>query len=186
MKEIAKRLIDVGVIRLKTDRSTPEASEEKCLFKSNFHKAYNDFGTSTCIESALESLVEELCKTFVFNDDFAIVCTSITVAGWGYCVAQNRSQTKFSYVLNSVKKLTFSGYSPRKRDKVVVLTDCVMSDYSVCNMVTAMRREGIIVIGVVAIVCAGNKKMKNIFSAAHIRVMTATDLDELRNVAKQR
>lgn len=179
MEKLAKRLIDVGVVRLETD-----VSEEKLLLKSDFNRAYSDSGTSNCIEEALENAVEKISKKFVSKNDVVIACAAIDVVGWGYCVAVNRSQTKFTYVLDYAKSLKFSSYYPNECDHVILLTDCVMSGYKISSIVTAMRRKGILVIGIVTVFCSGYKKMKNVFHASDIQFHALTDIDELQRVAQ--
>lgn len=179
MKKLAKRLIAVGVARLETD-----VSEEKVLLKSDFSRAYSDLVTSNCIAEALANAVEKISKKFVSNNDFVIACAAINVAGWGYCVATNRIQTKFTYVLDYAESLKFSGYYPKECDKVILLTDCVMSGHKISSIVAAMRCKGMSVIGVVTVFCFRYKKTKSVFRASNIQFQTLTDIDELQKVAQ--
>lgn len=182
MKELAEKLLESKTVEYHPNRTCSSLSEG--ALSCYLERAYGDAEMSYRIVSALENLVKKMCDEYGTSICPVIVSASVRACGWGFGVAHERLRLPFAYALKTKEGFRFEGARVSGYSRVIVVVDFVCNGYTVLNIVDAVRATGAIVVGVVAIVGSGTQTMYKVFDAAHVLFKSATDFQELKEIAK--
>lgn len=180
MKEIAKALLDIEAVSLRPEQPYIWASgiESPIYCDNRILMAYPD--KRSLVAGAFQSLIQ---NEFLEVEAIAGTATAgIPHAAW----VSDNMKLPMLYVRSKAKGHGKSNQVEGRKveqQKVVVIEDLISTGGSSVEAVKALKNEGFIVLGVVAIFTYGFQKSIDTFKQAGIDFFTLTNFQELCEVA---
>lgn len=183
MKEIAKKLLAIGAVKLSPKEPFTWASGWKSPIYCDNRKALSDVDTRDDIVEGLT----DICDS-AFDETDVIVGVATGAIAWGALVA-DMYELPFAYVRSKAKDHGLGNQIEgvvNPGDKVIVIEDLISTGGSSLAAVEALRAAGAEVVGMVAIFTYGFEKARKAFADANCPLYTLTDYNELLKVAEKK
>lgn len=180
MKKLAKKLLEIGAVKLSPKEPFTWASGWKSPIYCDNRKALSDVG-------ARDTIVNGLSDLFDRDEADVIVGVATGAIAWGALVADMyglpfayvRSKAKDHGLGNQIEGVVNPG------DKVIVVEDLISTGGSSLAAVEALRAAGAEVVGMVAIFTYGFRKAQVAFVQAECPLYTLINYNELLEVAEE-
>ena len=182
MKEIARKLLKIGAVKLSPNEPFTWASGWKSPIYCDNRKALSDVETREAIVDGLM----DLCGASFGSAD-VIVGVATGAIAWGAMVA-NDCEGAFAYVRSKAKDHGLGNQIEgvvNEGDVAVVIEDLISTGGSSLAAVEALRAAGAQVDGMVAIFTYGFEKAQKAFADANCPLYTLTNYEELLEVAEE-
>ena len=190
MKEIAKQLLDAGVVRVVANSEQPVIGNWGAeLNHSDFlASVYGDGDVSYNIVSYLESVVEKILEQSGTRlSEGAIVSACNNAIGLGFATAFDCLEAPFAFVQKQASKqgtkCQIVGAKICAAHRVVVITDVVRTGKTALEAVKAVRDSGAEVVAVVAVINCNNPDVEKAFGAQGMMLASLTDFAEVLDAA---
>ena len=190
MKEIAKQLLDEGVVRVVANSEQPVIGNRGAeLNHFDFlASVYGDGDVSYNIVFYLESVVGKILEQSGTSlSEGAIVSACNNAIGLGFVTAFDCLEVPFAFVQKQASeqgdKCYISGAKIGATHRVVIITDVVRTGKTALEVVKAVRDTGAEVVAVVAVINCNNPDVKKAFDAYGVMLDSLTDFIEVLEAA---
>lgn len=181
MREVAKKLLEIGAVKLQPGDPFTWASGWKSPIYCDNRKALANVVARSLIVKELNDLWRGLPR----EDVIAGVATG--AIAWG-CMLANDVRAPFAYVRAKAKDHGLNNQIEgkiEKGDKVIIVEDLISTGKSSLSAVQAVRDAGAEVLGMIAIFSYELEQSKKAFEEAGVKLTTVTNYSELLDVAKK-